>query len=137
MNKVILIGNLTRDPELNFIAGNGTAITKFTVAVQRFKKEETDFINCVVFGKIAENVAQFTQKGSKVCVEGSIKIGSFTDKDGNKRNSTEIVGNSVEFLSKSSVKNEEIIESNNVINDINSPDFPADMMPSEDGDYPF
>lgn len=136
MNKVILIGNLTRDPELNFI-GNGTAVTKFTVAVQRFKKDETDFINCVVFGKIAENVANFTQKGSKIGVEGSIKIGSFTDKDGNKRNSTEIVCNNVEFLSKSSVKNEENIPSNNVINDIDGLSFTESMLANEDGDYPF
>lgn len=137
MNKVILIGNMTKDPELNFIGGSGTAVAKFTVAVQRFKKDETDFINCVVFGKIAENVANFTQKGSKIGVEGSIKVGNFTDKDGNRRTSTEIVCNSVEFLSKSSEKvvNEEV--SNNVINDVNSIDFEESITINDDGDYPF
>ena len=54
MNKVILIGRLTKDPELNFAAGSGTAVTRFSLAVTRpFKKDETDFINCIAFGKIS------------------------------------------------------------------------------------
>lgn len=102
MNKVILIGNLTKDPDLKFLPGTGGAVSKFTVAVSRGYKEkqETDFLNCVAFGKIAENIATYTTKGSKVCVEGSIRTGNYTDKDGNKRYTTEIYCNNVEFLSK-------------------------------------
>ena len=59
MNKVVLIGRLTKDPDLKFTAGSGTAVSRFTVAVNRqFKKDETDFINCVAFGKIAETITQ-------------------------------------------------------------------------------
>lgn len=60
MNKVILIGRLTKDPELRFTAGSGMAVSRFTVAVNRqFKKDETDFINCVAFGKTAETISQY------------------------------------------------------------------------------
>ena len=101
MNKVILIGNLTKDAELKYQAGSGMAIAKFTVAVPRNYKDknEVDFINCTVFNKMAENLSTFTKKGSKVCVEGSLRINSYKDKDGNNRYSTEVYANNVEFLS--------------------------------------
>lgn len=102
MNKVILTGNITKDPELKYTPGNGSAVCKYTIAVSRgYKdKQETDFINCVAFGKMAENIATFTTKGSKVAVEGQLRINPYTDKEGNKRYSTEIYCNNVEFLSK-------------------------------------
>ena len=119
MNKVILIGNLTKDAELSFVKGTGSAITKFNLAVSRGYKDknETDFINCVVFGKIAENVAQYTAKGSKVAVEGSLRINNYTDKDGNKRSFTEIYVNNIEFLNKvgSSTTNTPLETVNNAV----------------------
>ena len=78
MNKVILIGRLTKDPELRFAAGSGMAIGRFTVAVNRqFKKDETDFINCVAWGKTAETISQYMTKGRQIAVSGSIRTGSW------------------------------------------------------------
>ena len=75
MNKVILIGRMTKDPELNYTAGNGTAVTRFSLAVARpFKKDETDFINCVSFGKTGETIAQYLTKGRQLAVTGSIRM---------------------------------------------------------------
>ncbi|MDB1959665.1 single-stranded DNA-binding protein, partial [Clostridium tertium] len=81
MNKVILIGRLTKDPELNFAAGTGTAVCKFSLAVTRaFKKDETDFINCIAFNKRAETIAQYLTKGRQLAVTGSIRTGSYDAK---------------------------------------------------------
>lgn len=100
MNKVILIGRLTRDPELNFASGSGTAVTRFTLAITRaFKKEETDFINCIAFGKTGETIAQYLTKGRQLAVTGSIRTGSYDAKDGTKRYTTDIVVDSFEFIS--------------------------------------
>ena len=78
MNKVILIGRLTKDPELRYAAGNGTAVCRFTVAINRqFKKDETDFINCVAFGKTGETITQYLTKGRQIAVTGSIRTGSY------------------------------------------------------------
>ena len=78
MNKVVLIGRLTRDPELRFAAGSGTAVSRFTVAVNRqFKRDETDFINCVAFGKTAETISQYLSKGRQIALTGSIRTGSY------------------------------------------------------------
>ena len=99
MNKVILIGRLTRDPELNFAAGSGTAVTRFSLAVTRpFKKDETDFINCIAFGKTGETIAQYLTKGRQLAVTGSIRTGSYDAKDGTKRYTTDVVVDSFEFI---------------------------------------
>ena len=99
MNKVILIGRLTKDPELNFAAGSGTAVTIFSLAVTRpFKKDETDFINCIAFGKTGETIAQYLTKGRQLAVTGSIRTGSYDAKDGTKRYTTDIVVDSFEFI---------------------------------------
>lgn len=67
MNKVVLIGRLTKDPELRYAAGSGTAICKFTLAVNRpFKKDETDFINCIAFNKQGEAIVQYVTKGRQL-----------------------------------------------------------------------
>ena len=85
INKVILIGCLTKDPELRFLQGDGKAVARFTLAVNRqFKKDEADFISCTVWGKLAETMAQYCVKGSKIAVTGSIRTGSYEDKSGNK-----------------------------------------------------
>jgi single-strand DNA-binding protein len=101
MNKVLLIGNLTTDPTLKFTAGDGKAVCNFTLAVQRnFKKDETDFIPVVAWGKLAENTANFTVKGSQVAVSGSLRISSYTTKDGEKKYKTEVLADEVKFLGK-------------------------------------
>lgn len=110
MNNVILIGRLTRDPELRYIPGNGTAVTKFSLAVDkglsRDKKQEAesqnkptaDFINIVVWGKQAENAANYLAKGRLVAVQGRIQTGSYEDKDGKRVYTFDVVANNVEFL---------------------------------------
>lgn len=137
MNKVILIGNLTKDAELKFV--NGNAITKFTIAVSRGYKndDKTDFINCVAFGKIAENIAQYTTKGSKVAVDGSIRINSYTDKENNKRTSMEVYVNNIEFLSKGT--RQSAPNSTDFLNENTNVEDNDDMFlePLDYGDLPF
>ena len=99
MNKVILIGRLTKDPELRFTAGSGMAVSRFTVAVNRqFKKDETDFINCVAFGKTAETISQYLTKGRQIAVIGSIRTGSYDAQDGTKIYTTDVAVDSFEFI---------------------------------------
>ena len=78
INKVVLLGRLTKDPELRYAAGSGTAVCRFTVAINRqLKKDETDFINCVAFGKTGETITQYLTKGRQIAVTGSIRTGSY------------------------------------------------------------
>ena len=102
MNKAILIGRLTKDPEMRTTT-TGLTVTSFTVAVSRPFAEAngergTDFLNCVVWRKQAENVAKYCQKGSQVAVEGRIQTRSYDAQDGSKRYVTEIVCDNVTFL---------------------------------------
>ncbi|MGJ0843335.1 single-stranded DNA-binding protein [Clostridium tertium] len=130
MNKVILIGRLTKDPELNFAAGTGTAVARFTLAVTRpFKKDETDFINCIAFNKRAEAIAQYLTKGRQLAVTGSIRTGSYDAKDGTKRYTTDIVVDSFEFIGSG--------QGNNNQGNTSSNNFEDEMTPVDDGDMPF
>lgn len=100
MNKVILMGRLTRDPETRNT--NGLAITRYTLAVDRRYKDENgetgaDFLNIVAFGKAAEFADKYFRKGTKVLVNGRIQTGSYTNKDGNKVYTTDIVVEDQEF----------------------------------------
>ncbi len=110
MNKVVLIGRLTRDPELRY-TGNNTPVATFTLAVNRpFSNQqgerEADFINIVVWRKQAENVKNFVTQGSQVAVEGRIQTRSYDDANGQKRYVTEVIADNVEFLgSKNSSTN--------------------------------
>lgn len=99
MNKVILMGRLTRDPEMR---GDGTSlVARYTLAVdRRFKKEgqaDADFINCVCFGKSAEFAEKYLKKGTKVVVTGRIQTGSYTDKDNKKVYTTDVIVEEQEF----------------------------------------
>ena len=100
MNSVIMIGRLTKDPELRFIAGSGKAVANFTIAVNReFSKDrEADFFRVIVWGKQAENVANFLGKGRQVAVRGSLRNNNYETANGEKRYTTEIVADRVEFL---------------------------------------
>ncbi|ENY8512174.1 TPA: single-stranded DNA-binding protein [Clostridioides difficile] len=102
MNSVILIGRLTKDPELKYIPGSGTVVSTFTIAVDRdyIKKDgtkETDFIPIEVMGKLAEVCANNLGKGRLVAVEGSIRVNSY-EKDGEKRTYTKVHANKIKFL---------------------------------------
>ncbi len=103
MNKVILMGRLTRDAEVRYSAGDAsTAVARFSLAVdRRFKRDNdeqtADFINCVAFGKTAEFMERFGRKGTKFVVEGRIQTGSYTNKDGQRVYTTDVVVEQVEF----------------------------------------
>lgn len=101
MNKVILIGRLTKDPELRYTASN-TAVTQFTIAVdRRFKSENqpsADFIPIVAWRQTAEFVAKYFSKGNRIAVTGQIQIRSWDDAEGKRRYSTEVIADEVEFV---------------------------------------
>ena len=102
MNKVVLIGRTTKSPELRYAPGTGTAVCRLTLAVNRpYKKDETDFINCVAFGKIAETIAQYVLKGRQVAITGSIRTGSYENNAGNKIYTTDVVLDGFEFIGNS------------------------------------
>lgn len=137
MNKAILLGRLTRDPELRFAAGSGTAVSRFTVAVNRqFKKDETDFINCVAFGKTAETISQYFTKGKQIAVSGAIRTGSYDAQDGTKRYTTDIAVESFDFV-ESSGKTEGQSNTQSNSNNTGGSGFNEDITPVDDGDMPF
>lgn len=103
MNKVLLVGRLTRDPEMR-TTGTGMVVTKFSVAVNhnftdRNGERGVDYINCSAFNRQAENIAKYCKKGSLVSVEGSIRTGSYDAPDGTKKYTTDVACNQVNFLS--------------------------------------
>jgi len=104
MNKVLLIGRLTRDPEDRYTQGQqATSIARYTLAVdRRYKKEgdpqTADFISCVAFGKLGEFAEKYLRKGIKICVTGRIQTGSYTNRDGQKVYTTEVVVEEQEFV---------------------------------------
>ncbi len=103
LNRVVLIGRLTRDPELRY-SPSGVAVTNFTLAIDRkFKnaqgEKEADFIPCVVFKQLAELCANYLAKGKLASVDGRIQIRTYNDKDGQKRWVTEVIAEDVHFLS--------------------------------------
>lgn len=100
MNKVIMIGRLTRDPEVRY-SQSGTTVAGFSIAVdRRFKRDgepDADFFNCSAFGKTAEFVEKYINKGTKVVVEGRLQNDSYTNKDGQKVTATKIMVDTMEF----------------------------------------
>ena len=103
MNNVVLVGRLTRDPELKYIQGSGTAVANFAIAVDREftgkdGKKETDFIDIQVWGKSAENCANYIGKGSLVDIQGSIRVDSYQNQEGNNIKITKVNANRVQFL---------------------------------------
>lgn len=102
MNKVILMGRLTRDPEVRYTQGdNAMAIARYSLAVdRRFKRDgepDADFINCVAFGKSGEFAEKYLKKGTKIAIVGRIQTGSYTNKDGQKVYTTDVVVEEQEF----------------------------------------
>ena len=102
INRTVLVGRLTKDPELKYTSSN-IAFARFTMAVNRTftgpsGEREADFIQCIVWRKQAENLARFVRKGSLVGIEGRIQTGSYDDKDGIRKYTTDVVCDSVQFL---------------------------------------
>lgn len=144
MNKVILIGRLTKDPELKYTPGNGTAVTTLTLAVDNYNTKSgqrgADFIPIVIWGKQAENTAQYMVKGNQVAISGRISVRTYDAKDGTKRYVTEIVAdmfNGVQFLTKSANSNNtrNAAENNDVFGD--GMNFDESMTPVDEGDTPW
>src|SRR3990167_1176971 len=104
LNKVLLMGNLTRDPELRYIP-SGSAVTSFTIAINRVyklqtgeKKEEVSFVRVVVWGRLAEVCNDYLKKGNPVFVEGRLQSRSWDGPDGQKKSATEVIAQNIQFL---------------------------------------
>lgn len=139
MNKVELIGRLTKNPELRYIQGSGTATCTVTIAIDRYnsktKSKEADFIPVVIWNKQAENIATYMEKGCMIAVIGRIQTRSYEAKDGTKRYVTEVVADpygGIEFLSKG--KGQDINGTDNYGNMNQDLDG---MTPVDDEEMPF
>lgn len=111
MNKVILLGRLTRDPDIRYTQGAETmAIARYTLAVDRRIKREgeaaAEFISCVAFGKIAELAEKYLHKGIKLVIAGRLQTGSYTDRDGRKIYTTEVIVEDQEFAESKKSQND-------------------------------
>lgn len=132
MNKVFLIGNLTRDPELNETP-SGVAVCRFSIAVGRNYtdangEKQTDFFNCVAWRGLAENIFHYCKKGNKVAVTGSIQLRNYEDNQGIKRTAVDIITQDIEFLTPKA-KEDEIEEPRRK--------RPTLTPMDDDGDFPF
>ena len=132
MNKVFLIGRLTRDPELRY-TGNNTAVASFVIAVNRnFTNQQgerdADFFNVTVWRKQAENVKNYLSKGSQVAIEGRLQSNTYDDANGQKRTSIDVVADNVEFIGSRN--------SSNNSNNMNSSASNAGPTPYDFGDTP-
>lgn len=96
MNKVILIGRLTKDPDIRYTQGQ-MAVGRYTLAVDRIKKGEADFISCLTFGKTAEFAEKYLKKGTKIAITGRIQTGSYKNREGQTVYTTDVVVDSHEF----------------------------------------
>lgn len=134
MNKVLLIGNLTKDPELTATPA-GVSVCRFSIAVSRNYtsadgERQTDFFNITAWRGLGENVSKYTKKGSKVAVSGSIQMRSYEDNDGIKRTVVDVIAEEVEFLTKS--------QSDGQTNgSVNGNKKPALQSLDDDSDIPF
>ena len=143
MNKAILVGNLTRDPEQR-TTSSGIAVTSFTVAVRRRYKDadgnyQADFINCVAWRSTAEFVAKYFTKGSRIGVAGTIQTRTYNDQNGNKRYVTEVVADEVEFAG-SKTQDQDMQkpteQESRTADELFAEDL-ADFQPLDDSELPF
>jgi single-strand DNA-binding protein len=131
-NKVFLLGNLTRDPELRHTP-QGTAVATFSLAVNRMykgndgsMKKETNFFTIVVWGRTGENCAKYLSKGRSVFVEGRLQNRSYETQEGQKRSITEVIADNVQFLSSN--------ERGSAMDEAGDPGFAADFGSNDDSD---
>lgn len=140
MNKVVLIGRLTKDPELKFTPGSGSAVTTLTLAVDKYNtktgQKEADFVPVVIWGKNAESTANYMTKGSQMAISGRIQTRSYDAKDSTKKYVTEVVATEVQFLSKGAGQNNSEYSASQ--NDyFSTGNHEEDITPVDDGDMPF
>ena len=114
MNIVILMGRMTRDPELKYTTG-GKAYANFTLAVQK-TKDEAEFIDCVAWEKTAENIAEYFRKGNKILIQGRLSVSSY-EQNGEKRKFTRVLANSFEFVDSKNSGNSQNSNRNNYDSD--------------------
>lgn len=136
MNRIDLIGRLTRDPELRKTE-TGYVRADFTIAVNRIgakeEQQQADFIPCRVWGNQAENLAHFQKKGNQIAIEGNLRIDSYTDKkDGTTKYTTYVLANRIEYLTKGETKQESDTTDGGF-----EEDFKLDEVEIEDSDLPF
>lgn len=134
MNRITLIGRLTRSPEL-LVTPNDISVARMTIAVDRRYRDangdkQTDFINVVAWRTLADNCCRYLTKGKQVAVEGSLQIRSYEDRDGNKRTVAEVVADNVEFLSSASERKQEEVQER-------IEDLPPADEDDDDMDLPF
>ena len=135
MNKVIEIGRLTKDPEIRYSQGaNTTCVARYTLAVDRKFKQEgqpnADFINCIAFGKLGEFAEKYLRQGIKIAVTGRIQTGSYTNKDGQKVYTTDVVVEEQEFCESKSQSNSQPQPAQSNDNSwMNIPDGLEDSLP--------
>ncbi|MBS4534411.1 single-stranded DNA-binding protein [Clostridium sp. D2Q-14] len=146
MNKVVLIGRLTADPELRFLPGNGTAVSTFNLAVDKNLSKEkrqeleqqgkptADFPRIVVWGRQAENCANYLSKGRLVAIDGRIQTGSYENSQGQRVYTTEVVAERVQFLEWGDNNNSGNNQRNNDSMDFSTAEG---FQPVDDDDIPF
>ena len=142
-NRAVLVGRLTKDPDLRFTP-NGLAVCTFTLAVNRpFKNPQTgehdaDFINCVAWRKLAENVANYTSKGNLVAVDGRIQTRNYEGKDGSRVYVTEVVCDSIQFLEpKRNGQTQQQTQQQTAMKQKDDPFFDTEQIDVKDDDLPF
>lgn len=146
MNKVILVGRLTRDPEIRYTSGqNQTAVGRYTLAVdRRYKKEgdeqTADFINCVTFGRGAEFAEKYLHQGTKIAVVGRIQTGSYTNKDGQRVYTTDVVAEEQEFAESKAIASQRNTNGRQDANDSqhannNGLDVPDPITQADNSDF--
>ena len=135
MNSVNFIGRLTRDIEIRYTPNNGTPVSRFTIAVNRINKDEADFINCVAFGKTAENLANYMRKGNQIAVSGSIRTRNYENNEGKRVYVTEVIANRVMFLERK--KEDSEIERDQFHNEQEPYGYDGNKMNISDDDLPF
>ena len=122
MNNVVLIGRLTKDPELKY-SQSGKAFSKFTVAVTReFNRDEADFINCVAWGKTAETIAEYLRKGKRIGLQGRLQTGSYQNNSGDKVYTVDLMIDKFEFVDNLRSDNQSYSNNNNDV--VDDDDFP-------------
>lgn len=141
MNKVFLIGNLTRDPELTETAG-GVSVCHFSIAVNRSYtssdgERQTDFFNVTAWRGLADTVARYTKKGNKVAVSGSIQLRNYEDNQGVRRTAVDIIAQDIEFLTSRTASGEDFYETPSAGGAPTEKKKPALQSFDDDGDIPF
>ena len=131
LNSVILQGRLCADPDVRYTQDQ-KVVARFRIAVNRFKRDETDFINCVSFGKSAELIEKYFKKGSEILVNGRLQTGSYSKEDGTKVYTTDVIVNEINFCgTKSDNNNEAVATPSQNTQDNNFLDIPDAVLDSE------